>query len=277
MPFWMNPRSLWSSATTTATTGDVWFNATSTTTSSPTIWWSDVSIWDQGTTSATTGTYYIPRNAASLADQHAAAYMNAQMAQQRAANRTAAYERYAFQVARQWDHIFTPSRPAIITHQEQMARDRALYERAMAEHNEQEANRLLREIERIEHLAAEERRFIEERAQRHREQEQQRQAAKARARELLLEHLTPAQRETFDYNGWFIVEGGKSKTRYRIRAHESMVANVDVLTVANRVAHRLCAHVPVGLVPLGDQLLAQKIMLELAEDDFLKKANRHAA
>lgn len=172
---------------------------------------------------------------------------------------------------------FTPRAPAIITHQEQERRDRTLYERAVAEHDQQEQERLLREIERHGRLAADERRLVEERTQAAREEHERCNAAKARARELLLEHLTPGQRETCDRSGWFIVEGGKSKTKYRIRALESMVANVDVLNARGAPLHRLCAHARVGTVPLGDQLLSQKIMLELAEDDFLRTANRHAA
>src|SRR5215813_1555829 len=37
-----------------------------------------------------------------------------------------------------------------------------------------------------------------------------------KARALLLSHLTPGQRETFINHGWFIVEGGVSKKRYRM-------------------------------------------------------------
>jgi hypothetical protein len=91
-----------------------------------------------------------------------------------------------------------------------------------------------------------------------------------------MENLNPQQLRTFQKNGWFIVEGGKTKTKYRIRAIESMVANVDVLDrLEEKMTHRLCGHVPTHKVPLGDQLLAQKMMLELSEDDFLRIANRH--
>ena len=166
---------------------------------------------------------------------------------------------------------------AIITRQDEARRDREAYRRAVAEHNEQEAARLLRLVERHELLDAEQRRIVEQQREAAMEQQRVRDIAKRRARELLFEHLTPRQRETFDANGWFIVEGGRSKTQYRIRAVESMVANVDVLRADARTSHRLCAHVRVGTVPLGDQLLAQKVMIELAEDDFLRVANRHAA
>ncbi|MCK1670339.1 hypothetical protein [Bradyrhizobium sp. 150] len=101
-------------------------------------------------------------------------------------------------------------------------------------------------------------------------------AARERSRELLLAHLTSAQRETFAKNKWFIVEGGLSKQRYRIRDTGHMVANIDVLgEVSDIVSHRLCGHCDLNEVPLYDQLLAQKMMLELDEERFLKIANRH--
>lgn len=100
--------------------------------------------------------------------------------------------------------------------------------------------------------------------------------AKKRALDLLLENLTPEQQKTFEEKKWFVVEGGKSKTQYRIRAKDDLVANIDVID-GERTKHRLCGHCNASKVPLGDQLLAQKVMLEFAEDDFLRVANRHAA
>jgi hypothetical protein len=101
-------------------------------------------------------------------------------------------------------------------------------------------------------------------------------AAKARARELLLDSLTPEQRAMFELQGWFIVWGGKSGRKYRIRGNrESVVANIDVMD-QDWVTQRLCGHCPPGQVPFADQLLAQKLMLEFAEEDFLRIANRHA-
>lgn len=190
-----------------------------------------------------------------------------------------AYERYLWQPSSGWQSLvplYRPTRPAILTHWNEERGVHELYRRAVAEHDEQEAARLLRQIEARARTVAEHRRLIAEQEQSRHERQQQTDAARLRARELLIEHLTPQQRETFDSNGWFVVEGGRSKTQYRIRAVESMVANVDVLKEGKRI-HRLCAHVRVGTVPLGDQLLAQKVMIELAEDDFLRIANRHAA
>lgn len=117
-------------------------------------------------------------------------------------------------------------------------------------------------------------------------QRQHDEAARARSLELLLAHLSPAQRETFERNKWFVVEGGKSKQRYRIRDAGHMVANIDVLALEKLpeppfhkevVKHRLCGHCDLSAVPLFDQLLAQKMMLEFDEERFLSLANRHQA
>lgn len=95
--------------------------------------------------------------------------------------------------------------------------------------------------------------------------------AMTRARELLLEHLTPEQRRMFEKENWFIVEGGKSKTKYRIRGG-AVAGNIDVIR-NDAVSHRLCCHCD-SSIPSHDQHLAQKLMLEHAEDDFLRIANR---
>ena len=100
--------------------------------------------------------------------------------------------------------------------------------------------------------------------------------AQLRAKMLLFEHLTPEQQATFERHGWFIVEGGKSKTKYRVRNDRHLVGNVDVLR-NDRVAHRLCAHMRRDAFPEGDHLLAQMLMLELDEDRFLQIANVHIA
>lgn len=96
-----------------------------------------------------------------------------------------------------------------------------------------------------------------------------------RAKGLLIEYLTPEQRDTLRQRGWFIVTG-RSGTRYRINAaNNNYSGNVHVLD-GDRIAARLCAHLD-GSLPFWDHILAQKLMLENAEDDFLKIANRSAA
>ncbi len=101
--------------------------------------------------------------------------------------------------------------------------------------------------------------------------------ARQRAEGLLLSCLTPEQLATYKEHKWFVVEGGKSKTKYRVRRSDHMVANIDVLKDDGKVSHRLCCHLAIGTVPTGDQLLAQKLTLEGDEDHFLKTANRHRA
>jgi hypothetical protein len=247
----------------------MWFGMPHWATSSPTqtattsIYHPFASIWQ---TPATTSTSYIQTSVLLhplYQSQQAQAWLAQEHAYNEAYNRaTGAFSGY------------DACAPAVIR-REQGRRDAELYARAVREHDVQEQERLARQIAARLHQSEEERRLMEERAQAAREVQQRDEAAKVRAHALLLEHLTPEQRETFKRNGWFIVQGGRSGTRYRIRSG-SMAGNVDVLQ-KERVTHRLCAHVPIGHVPLGDQLLAQKIMLELAEDDFLRKANRHAA
>lgn len=98
--------------------------------------------------------------------------------------------------------------------------------------------------------------------------------ARERSRELLLAHLTPRQRSTFESLGWFIVHGGKSDTKYRIRA-DRISANIEVFE-GDRMTHKLCGHLRHDL-PLFDHVLAQKVSLELDEENFVRICNRHAA
>lgn len=103
--------------------------------------------------------------------------------------------------------------------------------------------------------------------------------AAARARELLLAMLSEEQRQSFEEHSWFVVQGGKSGTSYRIRNEGSICANVEVLADNDndRVLYKLCAHCEPASVPTCDQLLAQKIKIEFDESEFLRTANRHAA
>ena len=99
-------------------------------------------------------------------------------------------------------------------------------------------------------------------------------AANNTAKELLLSHLTAEQRKTFEKNQWFIVEGGKTKTEYRIRT-TGYSGNIEILNKKKTIAV-LCCHCN-DSVPLHDHHLAQKIALEYDEERFLKIANRRAA
>lgn len=91
--------------------------------------------------------------------------------------------------------------------------------------------------------------------------------ADERALKLLLRCLTSAQRAEFERSSAFKVRG-PSGQQYRITY--AMTGNVEVLSPTGTVARRLCAG-PVG-VPTAAAMLAQKLMLETRESEFLRIA-----
>lgn len=90
--------------------------------------------------------------------------------------------------------------------------------------------------------------------------------AKARAKELLLEHLSPVQRESFEKTGLFIVETEK-KNRYQLGYNPPRKLRED-----DKAVTVYCIHMG-GEVPKEDELLGFKLMLEANEEEFLKTAN----
>lgn len=120
-----------------------------------------------------------------------------------------------------------------------------------------------------------------ERAREHRErqaelarqaEEQNRlaQEAEQRAQELLTEHLTEEQRREFAKEKSFTVISKDGERRYRIRKGYSR--NIERIDEHGKRLKTLCAH-PAEQLPDYDHMLAQKLMLEHSEDDFLKIAN----
>jgi hypothetical protein len=105
------------------------------------------------------------------------------------------------------------------------------------------------------------------------ERYEQRKLASDRAKQVLLEHLTPLQREMVEKNGWFVIEGGKSGKRYVIRTN-TIAGNIDEMD-GNKVVAKYCCHLP-HQYPHSDHHLTQKLMLEWDEEAFLRKANRSA-
>jgi hypothetical protein len=93
--------------------------------------------------------------------------------------------------------------------------------------------------------------------------------AHERALALLVRALSPAQRAEFERSNTFTVRGGSGQ-RYRITF--GTTANVEVLDPTGAVTRRLCA-APTG-VPVPAAMLAQKLMLEASEAEFLAIAAR---
>jgi hypothetical protein len=91
--------------------------------------------------------------------------------------------------------------------------------------------------------------------------------------QLLHDVLSPEQRAQYGRNGIFDAIGGQSGKRYRIRAGSQM--NVEELNADGCIVRALC-FVPKGGLPMGDILLAQKLALELMEEETLRVARSGA-
>lgn len=109
-----------------------------------------------------------------------------------------------------------------------------------------------------------------------REKYQREQAERERiqkvADQLLMDHLTEEQREQVKKNGWFVIEGGKSKKKYRIETKGGVHGNVYELNDKEKVIGSYCFQLQ-ATFPKGDHLLAQKLCLEYDEEATLKVAN----
>ena len=88
---------------------------------------------------------------------------------------------------------------------------------------------------------------------------------------LLLQNLSPSQRQEFLSCGHFHVVGGQTKRRYRISKGRQL--NVHQLDDRNRRVCIWCFY-PAGNLVDGDVMLAQKLAIELFEDEALTVANR---
>ena len=97
--------------------------------------------------------------------------------------------------------------------------------------------------------------------------------AAERALTLLKEHLSPSQRRQYERDGAFEVIGGRSGTRYRI--HHGHQMNIEQLDGTGRRVRLLC-FAPKGRLAIGDIMLAQKLALELYEEDAILTANKIA-
>ena len=87
---------------------------------------------------------------------------------------------------------------------------------------------------------------------------------------LLRKWLSPGQREQFAKKGYFEVVGSDSGRRYRIHAG----ALVNVCEIDEKGCRRGLCFMPIGALPIGDVMLAQKIALETCEREVRTVARR---
>jgi hypothetical protein len=87
---------------------------------------------------------------------------------------------------------------------------------------------------------------------------------------LLTDNLSPLQRDQLALFSYFEVIGGDTGTRYRIHVGDQM--NVEAVDGYGRRMHSLC-FLPKGHLPTADTMLAQKIALELFEEEALRIAH----
>ena len=134
--------------------------------------------------------------------------------------------------------------------------------------------RIVQRAPTAEEIAAAERRDAEAR-ERGRVQAEQYRAAKERAEGFLYAHLTDAQRAQLKRDKFFVVRGGHSKKQYRIAANgDTYHGNVTELDALGREIKRYCAALDYAAnAPSYDHYLAQKLMLEHCEQDFIRIAN----
>ena len=106
------------------------------------------------------------------------------------------------------------------------------------------------------------------------ELERQRAEARVRARKLLVEHLSKQQHEQLEKQGHFDVEV-KGRT-YRIRPGKGHGAWVDRIE-KDKAVEGFCIYAAQdeGVLPAEDHALAHKLLLEVDEDEFRRRANIH--
>ena len=100
---------------------------------------------------------------------------------------------------------------------------------------------------------------------------ERRRIADEKAFDLLMEVLDEGQQAMMRKDGSFVVVGSKSGKTYRIR--KGLAGNVEMLGPEDKAFERWCFHVPHG-IPEYDNMVAQKLMLELHEEDAARIANK---
>ena len=96
--------------------------------------------------------------------------------------------------------------------------------------------------------------------------------AKAKAEQLLVEHLTEEQEKAWKENRAIFVTA-KSGRRFKIR--EGRAGNIEEINADGKAIRSFCVHVEPYNVPDADNVLAQKLALEHNEEALLRVANSH--
>jgi hypothetical protein len=94
--------------------------------------------------------------------------------------------------------------------------------------------------------------------------------AKGRARKLLVDFLEDGQRASFEKDRYFIVHSRDGLRRYKVTHKRS--GNVKLIDSNGKDLASFCIH-PQIECPDEDTMLAQKLMLETDEKEFLRIAN----
>lgn len=116
---------------------------------------------------------------------------------------------------------------------------------------------------------AERARRAEEQAKKAEERARKAEEARERAEELLRQLLDEQQRQEYDQDKSFHVVGADGE-RYRVR--HNWAGHVDRVDAEGRPVERFCIH-PEQQVPLADNQLIAKLMLEVEPERFRQIAN----
>jgi hypothetical protein len=101
---------------------------------------------------------------------------------------------------------------------------------------------------------------------------ERRRQAKEKATLLLMENLDSNQREQFQKAKTFIVHSRDGQRRYQIEY--GIAGNVKLLREDGKPVTKFCIHPEDYSIPVEDVMLAQKLMIEAAEDEFIRIANK---
>lgn len=105
------------------------------------------------------------------------------------------------------------------------------------------------------------------------ERKRRRESADSRADRLLKSILTTAQRTQYERDRCFEVITGRTGQMRVYRIKHGWAGNVFLLDAAGREVEKLCIH-PNETVPIADNLVAQKFLLEADEEMFRRTANK---